>query len=111
MIRLLLVPLLAVFLAHSSFAAEETRTAAGVKFRVQEIDKSLKVGYGVKIVDLNGDGKLDIAVADSARVIWFSNPDWKLHTVVQNKDAGIKTDNVALDAYDIDGDGKLDIAL
>ena len=107
----ILIPLCLTLLAPAARAADETKTAAGVKFRAQEIDKSLKVGYGVKIVDLNGDGKLDIAVADSARVVWFSNPDWKLHTVVQNKDAGIKTDNVALDAYDIDGDGKTDIAL
>src|SRR3954471_7449570 len=92
--------------------------SGGVKFRPQEVDRSLKVGYAVKLIDLNGDGKLDIAVVDSARVIWFENPGnadpaaaWKLHTIVDDKQGGIKADNVCFDFYDIDGDGKLDCAL
>jgi hypothetical protein len=80
-------------------------------FRMQEIDKSLTVGYAVRVADVNGDGKPDILVCDSARVIWFSNPDWKLHTIIENKAAGVKADNVCIDTYDVDGDGKLDVAL
>lgn len=77
-------------------------------FRMQEIDKTLKVGYGVVLADVNGDGKRDIIVADKERVIWFSNPDWKLHTILTGQ---TKPDNVCLDPHDIDGDGKLDLAL
>jgi hypothetical protein len=82
-------------------------------FRGVEIDKSLKIGYAVKIVDLNGDGKPDIVVVDKHRVIWFENPGnstaaWKLHTILEGT---TKPDNVCLDVFDIDGDGKLDIAL
>jgi hypothetical protein len=82
-------------------------------FRGEEIDKSLKIGYAVKIVDLNGDGKPDIIVVDKHRVIWFENPGkpdapWKLHTILEGT---TKPDNVCLDVFDIDGDGKLDIAL
>ena len=82
-------------------------------FRGEEIDKSLKIGYAVKIVDLNGDGKPDIVVVDKHRVIWFENPGkadapWKLHTILEGT---TKPDNVCLDVFDIDGDGKLDIAL
>src|SRR5579862_2660555 len=85
-------------------------------FRVQEIDKTLTVGYAVKLVDINGDGRPDIVVADSARVIWFENPGpaagadapWKLHTILKDKDAGISLDNVCIDAWDVDGDGQLD---
>src|SRR4051812_14496741 len=81
-------------------------------FKVQEIDKTLKVGYGLRVVDLNGDGKLDIVVADAARVIWFDNAGgWKLHTIIDNAKAGVKPDNVCLAVHDIDGDGKLDVAL
>src|SRR5690349_3548634 len=81
-------------------------------FETQEIDKSLKVGYALKIVDLNNDGKPDIVVADAARVIWFDNAGgWKLHTIIDDAKAGVKPDNVCLDVADIDGDGKPDIAL
>jgi hypothetical protein len=78
------------------------------KFKTQEIDKTLKIGYGTILADINGDGKSDIVVADQARVIWFENPSWQLHTILTGK---TKPDNVCLDAYDIDGDGKLDLAL
>ena len=92
-----------------------TSTAAPVpfpEFKVEQIDKSLKVGYGVRLVDLNGDEKLDIVVADAARVIWFDNAGgWKLHTIIDNAKAGVKADNVCLDVGDIDGDGRLDVAL
>src|SRR2546421_6310601 len=84
------------------------RAAEMPKFRMQEIDKTLKIGDGVVLADINGDGKPDIVVADKERVIWFENPTWQLHTILTGK---TKRDNVCLDAYDIDGDGKLDIAL
>lgn len=82
-------------------------------FRDEEIDKSLTIGYAVKIADLNNDGKPDIVVVDKHRVIWFENPGkpnapWKLHTIIEGQ---TKPDNVCLDVMDIDGDGKLDIAL
>lgn len=82
------------------------------EFRVQEIDKTLTVGYGVRVVYLNDDEKPDIVVADSARVVWFDNAGgWKLHTIIENAAAGVKADNVCLAVHDIDGDGKLDVAL
>jgi hypothetical protein len=78
------------------------------QFKPQEIDKSLTVGYAVRLTDINGDKKPDILVCDSARVIWFENPTWKLHTVVGKVS---KSDNVCIAVHDIDGDGKVDIAL
>lgn len=78
-------------------------------FRVQEIDKSLKIGYAVRIADVNADGKKDVVVCDSDRVIWFDNAaGWKLNTITQGK---VKPDNVCIDLYDIDGDKKLDLVL
>lgn len=82
--------------------------AAMPAFKMQEIDKSLSIGYAVNVVDINADGKLDIVVVDKARVIWFENPTWKMHTVMEGQKA---LDNVCMDAYDIDGDGKVDLAL
>lgn len=83
-------------------------TAQVPSFRTQQIDASLKVGYAVVLEDVDGDGKRDIVVVDSARVIWFRNPTWKLHTIIQG---GTRPDNVCISAHDIDRDGKLDFAL
>jgi len=79
-----------------------------LKFRMQEIDHSLKVGYSVVIADVNNDRKPDIVVADAQRVIWFENPTWKLRSIIQGQ---TKPDNVSIAAYDIDGDGLIDFAL
>jgi len=79
------------------------------KFRVQEVDKSLKIGYAVVAADVNGDGKKDVVVCDKDRVVWFDNAGgWKLHTITQG---AVKPDNVCIDLYDIDGDKDLDLAL
>lgn len=82
-------------------------------FKAQEIDKTLTVGYSLLLVDLNGDKKPDIVVADSRRVIWFENPggqggQWKLHTILAGR---TMPDNVAIAPIDIKGDGKLDLVL
>jgi hypothetical protein len=78
------------------------------RFRMQEIYKGFEVGYAVKLVDVNGDGKPDIVVVDSKRVVWYENPTWKMHTIIKGQ---TQPDNVCIDAYDIDGDGKIDFAL
>src|SRR5688572_28349082 len=78
------------------------------QFRAQEIETNLGVGYAVLLVDVDHDGKRDIVVVDTNRVIWYANPDWKMRAIIQG---GTKPDNVCIDADDIDGDGKLDFAL
>jgi len=70
------------------------------QFRMQEIDRTLKIGYAVRLTDLNGDGKPDIVVVDKDRVIWFENPTWQMHTALQGQTV---LDNVCLDVMDIDG--------
>ncbi len=82
--------------------------AAEPKFRAQEITKDLTVGYATRILDMNEDGKPDILVVDSKRVIWFENPGWQLHTILEG---ATLPDNVSIAPADIDGDGKLDFAL
>jgi hypothetical protein len=78
------------------------------KFRIQEFETQLGVGYAVTLVDMNEDRKTDIVVVDQERVIWYESPSWKRHTLIQNQ---TKPDNVCIAPYDIDGDGKLDFAL
>ncbi|MSR31324.1 MAG: VCBS repeat-containing protein [Gemmataceae bacterium] len=79
-----------------------------LSFQTVPIDRSLTVGYATALDDINGDGKIDILVVDSHRLIWFENPTWKLHTIIQGQS---KPDNVCFAIHDIDGDGKKDIAL
>src|SRR5262245_23095887 len=78
------------------------------RFRVQEIETGFTVGYGVVVADVDGDGKKDIVVVDSKRVVWYQNPTWKRRTMIEGQ---TQPDNVCIDAADIDGDGKVDFAL
>src|SRR6516165_8657337 len=94
--------------AQSSPTAEPKIGVAFPRFRMQEIAADLKVGYAVLLIDLNGDGKKDIVVVDTSRVVWYENPTWKRRTIIEGL---TRPDNVCIAAYDIDGDGKLDLAL
>lgn len=78
------------------------------QFITKEIATDLTVGYAVMSADINDDGKPDLVVVDSKRVVWYENPTWKPHIIISGK---TKPDNVCVAALDIDGDGKLDLVL
>jgi hypothetical protein len=103
-LALILLPLLPALPATRGEQAD----ASFPGFEMKEIEKSLGVGYAVLLVDLNGDGKPDIVVADQRRVVWYENPTWKRRTILEGQ---TKPDNVCIAAHDIDGDGQLDLAL
>src|SRR5437762_2493365 len=95
-----------LFLLLSLFAS--CLAAADFQFRDQELPTKLTVGYAVRVLDMNGDKRLDIAIVDSDRILWLENPNWNEHIVEQGV---TKKDNVCFAPYDIDGDGRIDFAV
>jgi hypothetical protein len=77
------------------------------KWRAVEIDK-IEIGYGLQLTDVNGDGKVDIVLADKSTIQWYENPTWTKHIIARDL---TKRDNVCITARDIDGDGKCEIAV
>ena len=93
--RLALLPLLAI--------TASSLTAAEPKFRQQDIDTKVGVGYGLQITDMNGDKKVDIVLVDKDKVVWYQNPTWKKHQISGHL---TKRDHVCVTARDLDDDGK-----
>lgn len=78
------------------------------KFKAVTIDDNIKIGYGLAIADVNGDGKPDIVLADADNFAWYQNPTWKKHRITGKL---TERDHVCVAARDIDGDGKAEIAV
>lgn len=96
----------AVFMAIQ-FASLANADVPEFKWRAVEIDK-IEIGYGLQMVDVNGDKKTDIVLADKNTIQWYENPKWTKHVIARNLTA---RDNVCIAARDIDGDGKCEIAV
>ena len=78
------------------------------KLRAQTIDDQIKIGYGLAIADVDGDGLEDILLADKEEIVWYQNPTWKKHRLTGKLTA---RDNVCIAARDIDNDGMAEIAV
>jgi hypothetical protein len=77
-------------------------------FEAQTIDDKITVGYGLAVADVDGDGKLDILLADSQRTVSYRGPDWEMHELTGKL---TEKDHVCLCAKDITGDGKAEIVV
>ena len=78
------------------------------RFRAQDIDTTVQIGYGVAIADVDGDGRPDIVLADKRTVQWYRNPGWDKHVIAEDL---TPQDNVCLAALDLDGDGRCELAV
>ena len=96
--------LLATITVLSTF----TLSAKEPKFRQQDIDVEVGVGYGLQLADMNGDGKTDIVLVDKDKVAWYQNPTWAKHQISGHL---TERDHVCVAARDLDGDGKAEIAV
>ncbi len=90
-------------------SAYSTLAMAEVTLQPQELATKLQVGYAVRVLDVNQDGQLDIAIVDSQRVLWLEGPEWREHVIFETPQA--KFDNVCFAPHDVDGDGLIDFAL
>ncbi len=91
------------------FASSLSVLAGDIELREQELKTRLTVGYAVRLLDMNGDDRLDIVIVDSKRFLWLENPNWDEHVLYEDNAA--KNDNVCFAPADIDGDGRLDLAV
>lgn len=77
-------------------------------FEAETIDDQITVGYGLAVADVNGDGTLDILLADSDRTVAYEGPDWKVRELTGQL---TPRDHVCLCAKDLDGNDKAEIAV
>ncbi|MFM7042572.1 MAG: hypothetical protein ACKO35_10350, partial [Planctomycetaceae bacterium] len=47
------------------------------RFRAEEIDAAVEIGYGIAIADVDGDGRDDVLLADKTTIQWYENPTWR----------------------------------
>jgi hypothetical protein len=98
------------FFAGLALAPGATMAADGFpSFEQRTIDPNVgKVCYAVTLADVDGDEDQDIVALTENRVVWYEQPSWKSHVILQDQ---TPLDNVCIAPHDIDRDGKVDFAI
>jgi hypothetical protein len=73
-IVLAVLAVLAVLSVLFVLGSPPTACGAEPPFHGQELATQLDVGYAVRLLDMNRDGRIDIAIVDSNRILWLENP-------------------------------------
>lgn len=97
-----------VFLAVGAGSTGSAAPPPEPRFRAEEIDAAVEIGYGLAIADVDGDGRPDILLADKTTIQWYENPTWRRHVIATGL---TPQDNVCIAAHDIDGDGRCEVAV
>ena len=94
--------------AAAPAAAAQDGEDGGPRLVPHTIDAELAGGYQPVIVDLNGDGRLDVIGLSTrlAELAWYENPGWQRHVLTSGFSRAI---NAA--ARDLDGDGIPEVVL
>jgi hypothetical protein len=104
---------LATALATCAMLSSALAELPNVHFDAQTIDDDIRIGYGLAIGDVDGDGLPDILLADARYIFWYQNPGrpgepWTRHLMAHYL---TQRDHVCIAAADINGDGKVEVAV
>ncbi len=107
------LPKVALSVCLSGWIATLGSAVADEWFQAETIDGDVKIGYGVAVGEVDGDGRPDLLLADKSEFVWYRNPGatgepWTRHVLARQL---TPSDNVCLAARDLDHDGRVELAV